>query len=54
MSFPVIAPNSFTTFLYGINDLGWMIGNYYDHDRLSKGLLFIPPNQYAIFDIGTP
>ncbi len=50
LKYPVAAPGSLTTYLYGINDRGWMVGKFYDHSRLGHGLFFIPPNQFVTFD----
>ncbi len=55
LKYPVAPPDSVTTFLYGINDRGWMVGNYNTqtgHNRISHGLLFLPPDQYVTFDYG--
>lgn len=55
LKYPIAAPNSLTTYLAGINDRGWIVGKYYDHDRLAHGLFFIPPNQFVTFDYaGSP
>jgi len=50
LQYPISAPGSTTTYLYGINDRGWMVGKYYDHSRIGHGLLFIPPSQFVTFD----
>ena len=53
LKFPITVPGATSTYLYGINDNGWMVGQYYDQPGrilLRHGLLFIPPNQFVTFD----
>jgi hypothetical protein len=53
LHYPINAPGSQNTFLYGINDRGWMVGGYASqsgHNRATHGLLFIAPNQFVTVD----
>jgi hypothetical protein len=51
--YPIVGPGAKNTYLYGINNRGWMVGGYVNgsgHNRMVHGLLFIPPNQYVTVD----
>jgi hypothetical protein len=53
LHYPINAPRGKNTFLYGINDQGWMVGGYADqtgHNRATHGLLFIAPNKFVTVD----
>jgi hypothetical protein len=53
LKFPIMVPGATDTYLHGINDDGWMVGEYYTQPgriRLGHGLLFIPPNQFVTFE----
>jgi len=53
LTYPIHVPGSLTTYLHGINDRGWMVGNYWTqsgHRRTGHGLLFIAPNQFVTVD----
>lgn len=43
-------PGSTGTTLFGINDRGWVVGRYADSAEVTHGLLFRPPNSFAVFD----
>jgi hypothetical protein len=53
LHYPINAPGGRNTFLYGINDRGWMVGGYATqsgHNRATHGLLFVAPNKFVTVD----
>lgn len=55
LQYPISAPGATNTYLNGINDRGWMVGQYFDRNRLGHGLFFRPPDQFVTFDYaGSP
>jgi hypothetical protein len=50
MHFPIDAPGSVTTVLFGVNDRNWVVGRYAESPRVSHGLFFVPPNNFFTFD----
>jgi hypothetical protein len=49
LTYPILAANRSSTFLYGISDQGWMSGIVND-DLGSHGVLFLSPNQSVTYD----
>jgi hypothetical protein len=49
LRFPVDYPGATDTELHGINNRGWMVGNFRDNAGF-HGLFFIPAGQFATFD----
>ena len=39
------------TFLYGINDKGWMVGSYLDTEDVYHGLFLSSPRRFIVFDL---
>jgi hypothetical protein len=50
MHFPIDAPGSVTTVLFGVNDRNWVVGRYAVSPTVTHGLFFVPPNNFFTFD----
>lgn len=50
LHFPIDAPGSIFTLLFGNNDSNWMVGRYVTGDGVTHGLFFVPPNKFVTFD----
>ena len=49
LDYPISNPGSQSTYLYGINDLGWMVGSAID-GTTEHALLLGPENQHVTYD----
>jgi hypothetical protein len=50
LHFPIDAPGSTGTILFGLNDFNWVVGRYTDNSGVTHGLFFVPPNEFVTFD----
>ena len=50
MTFPIDYPGALHTFLYGINDKGWMVGAFVDTEFVTHGLFLSSPTSFVVFD----
>jgi len=50
LTFPIDYPGAVDTHLFGINDKGWMVGDFVDTEGVTHGLFLSSPTRFVVLD----
>jgi hypothetical protein len=50
LHFPIDAPGSVATILFGVNNKDWVVGRHTDSSGVTHGLFFAPPDNFYTYD----